>query len=244
MSDLPNQKTFAAFARPANRKIIEELEKQDAEIVLFPPIDAEEIEISQRFENLSDFDWLIFSDGRAVEFFLSAMEKREIDFFELDNLRVCAFGETTADALRFVQLHSDVISATASASEVFKVLRDYEPEFSNLRFLIPKELDRNLEIARYLTESGAAVTELPVYRALINPGYSLTKLKTFLLGGAIDEFVFTAPTDALDFSRLFPAEEISALLRGVKIKAIDAATLQTLREFGLTQALIFKSLNF
>ncbi len=113
MSDSTPPKTYALFANNAIQKIIARLENQSVNIILFPNIEISEILLDEKAEgilkNLNRFDWIIFPDIFAVDFFLRALENLRIDFFELDAVRVCAFGETVADRLRFSLVHADVI---------------------------------------------------------------------------------------------------------------------------------------
>lgn len=235
----PTDKTIALFSTPANRKLISELERGGANIVLFPAVEPAETELDTDAEKLltelSQFDWIIFPDVFAAEYFLSSLEKLAVDFYELDLLRVCAFGETVADRLRFSQVHSDVISNTVETREVFQALAGYETEISNIRALIVTAEAAQPAIAAELKNSGAAVTELPVYRIETDQISGLPKLNAFLKGGAIDEFIFSSPTDALSLSILFPSEDIPNLLAGMIISATNISASQSLNERGVNQ---------
>lgn len=239
MSVLQAGKTYGLFAGAANKKILRELEKIGAEVILFPAVEIEAIEINPETErllkNITEFDWIVFTDVFAADFFLLALEKFDIDFFELDSLRICAFGETVADRLRFAQVHSDVISNSVNALEVFQALKSYESAFASAKFLIPKADKLNPEIADYLTETGARVTRLPVYQThAAEESARLPKLKALLKGGAIDEFLFGSPNDAANLAILFRQENLSNLFAGTTVSAIDSSTAQSLREFGIT----------
>lgn len=239
MSVLQSEKTYGLFANPANKKIIGELGKIGAGIILFPTVETVETEINPHAENLlknlSAFDWVVFPHIFAVDFFLLALERLEIDFFELDELRICAFGETVADRLRFVQVHSDVISNNVNAQDAFQALKSYEPDFETVKILIPKEESLNLDIADYLSETGAGITELPLYQARRSEPSRLPKLEALLKGGAIDEFIFSSPVDAANLAILFHPVNLKDLLAGTTVSAIDSTTAQSLREFGITQ---------
>jgi uroporphyrinogen III methyltransferase / synthase len=242
MSSSQAGKNVAVFQTPANKKIIKELHENGANVILFPTIETEKVELDSEGENLlknlSDFDWLIFSNVFAVDYFLQALEKLEIDLFELDALRVCAFGETVADKLRYSQVHSDVISNSAETNEVFQALNAYEPDFQNIRVLIPKEVEKNVEIAQPLSEAGAVVTELLLYRTQISEPSHLSKLKALLMGGAVDEFLFSSPVEAVSLSLLFPSVEISKLLADTIVIATDATVYQSLREHRISRIIM------
>lgn len=247
MSDFLQAKTYAIFSRPANRKIISQLSRD--EVIEFPAIEAEKLRLSPAekslLENVSDFEWLIFPDVYAVEFFLEALAETGVELFELDLLRILAFGESVADRLRFVQVHADVIPARVDEESVFRAFRDYlsgEEEFVNLRILLAKEStlpqQRQTALTETLRRCNAEVTELSVYRLKIENAAGRTKLKALLKGGAIDEFVFTAPAEVSNLAAVFN-EKLKDLLAGTSVSATDETTFQTLREYDL-RPLYFK----
>jgi len=239
MADFSAAKTYALFSTSANKKIIREIKTSGADFVLFPPIQTEAAEPNSAeriLQNLSIYDWLIFEDVFTVEFFLRKFEESKIDFFDLDNLLICACGETVADHLRFSQVHTDIITNSVKIEDVYAAIKDYlivEKEFENLSFLILKEETARSGLGELLSARSAQVAVLPVYRVKIDDSGELPKHKALLKGGAIDEFIFTSPADVLNLSHLFPAESLTDLLGEIKISATDNITRQALEEFRL-----------
>lgn len=234
-----SEKTYALFSTPTNKKIIAALEEQGTKVFQFPPLEIEKTVLDEKFvgciKNLNAFDWVIFPDVLTVDYFLQNLEENKIDLFEMDSVQVCAFGETVADRLRFVQLHADVVPTSIEATYVFLALSDYigKDGLNNLNFLLAKESTLEYEIQEKLIEKGAIVFELPVYRTKISRADEITKLKILLKSGAIDEFVFSSPTDLIALKLYFGDEEISAILSEVRVSAIDKAMSQTLNEHNL-----------
>jgi uroporphyrinogen-III synthase len=233
------EKTYAVFAGSANKKIISGIENSGANIVLFPLIETKEIEPDTEINNsLTDFetvDWIVFPDVYAVEYFLNALEKSGKDFFELDYVQICAFGETVSDRLRFVQIHADVISNTSDSNGVFKALNDFDSFLNSARFLIPKEETTNLELTELLKQTGAETIEIPVYKVEILDHSRLPKLKALIKGGAIDEFVFCSPAEILNLAFLLYPHRPFEWLSEIGISATEPTTAQSLREFGFTK---------
>lgn len=246
MSDLAAEKTFAVFDNPANKKIIRELETAGAKVFKFTPLEAEEIlpdEFSTEIiENLMRFDWLIFPDVLAVDFFLRILDANETDLFELDALRFCAFGEAVADQLRFVQLHTDVIPNGIDAEIVLSSLKDYigADGLGDLKFLVPKENSQQIELVEKLKLEKAQVEELPVYQTKISDSSEVARLKTLLAGGAIDEFVFTAPTDFIHLRFVFGGKPLNEILSETKVSAVDGKLFQMLKEHDFKHAVLFR----
>lgn len=235
-------KTYALFLNPANRKIVSELEVICAKVILFPVIETREIlngETDKLSPVLAEFDWLIFTDIYTVEFFLQKLQEDAFDFFELDEMRVCAYGESVADRLRFAQLHADIIPNSIKTSEILQTIKDYfidETEFKVAKFLILREKNTVAQIADELKNLGATVSELPIYEIIAEKESETAKLKTLLKGGAIDEFIFTSPFDVINLAHLFPNDNLADVLAETALYAADNATAQSIQEFRLTCA--------
>lgn len=236
---ISNEKTYALFFNPTNKKIVAELEKQGAKVFLFPPLEEERIVLDEEsvaaIKNLGNFDWIIFPDILTVDFFLEILRENEIDLFEMDSAQVCTFGETVADRLRFVQLHADVIPNAVDSNNVFLALSDYigQDKFRSLKFLFLKQTLQHYEIEKKLIGSGSIVFELPIYQTKVLRTNEITKLKTLLKNGAIDEFIFSSPTDLIALENYFENESISKTLSEINVWAANKEIFQTLTEYDL-----------
>lgn len=247
MQNSIKDKTYALFADPNNRKIAVELERAGAKIIEFPPLEIETIEpnenSTEQLSRLAEFDWVIFPDVLTVDFFLQTLEKNRVDFFELDAIRVCAFGEVVSDRLRFVQLHADVVPNRLRTEDIMSALKNYvaAEDFKNLKFLLVRGSFFESELKKQLTQAGADVCELPVYQIKISKQNEITKIKALVRGGAIDEFVFSAPTDFVQLNYIFNGEPLARVFADVKISAADPIVYQTVRENSLICAGLFQT---
>jgi uroporphyrinogen-III synthase len=244
MSESHAERTAAIFASAQNKKLVARLRaERGVKLIEFPDVKAEPVEPEtaageEILANPTDFDWLIFPDPFAVEFFLELLNERGFDLFALDELRVCALGEAVADRLRFVQLHADIIPPRTDAENVFSALADYlssAEEFRNLRFLLPAEISYFSPLAEMIGAAGASVRHFPVYRLTVENEASagLSRLEALLAGGAIDEFVFSSAAEAFNLENLF-RRDLKTLLADASVSvAADEIAFQTLRERGL-----------
>lgn len=235
----PNEKNYALFADSSNKKIIETLEEQGAKVFQFPPLETEKLSLdaNQDFEieNLSAFDWIIFSDVLTVDYFLEILEENAIDLFEMDSVRVCALGEAVADRLRFSQLHADVIPISVETTDIFRSLTDYigEDELKNSNFLLLKAYSIEFEIKKRLSERGATVVELAIYQTKTLRTDEIGKLKTLLSGGAIDEFIFSSPTDLIALKYYLGRDRILPIFSATTVSATDKIMFQMLKEHNI-----------
>ncbi len=238
--------TFAAFDNPISKKILSEIESSGAKLIKLQLLETELIAQTNSAEyniaNFKDFDWLIFPDVLSVDFFVRELEQREIELFELDALRICSFGEVVADQLRFSQIHTDVIPSKNVAETTLTALKAYigADRFDGLTFLVPKEISQTIKLVKELEMLGATVLEIPVYQIKPAEKSEFTRFKRLLLGGAIDEFVFTAPTDFLSLKHLFGHKSLNEIFSEVKTTASDSVILQTLKEHDFNAAVLFK----
>lgn len=239
MNDFSTPKTYALAATATGKKLAAQLAAGGATIVFLPTIETERLDLDEKsnyfLTNADDFDWLIFPDIFAADFFLQAFEDVGKDFFELDAVRVCTFGEAVADRLRFAQIHADVIANSIEPAAIFASLVAYigETAISGKRFLAVKKRSASSDVEAVeadLEKKGAIVSSIEIYAARIAD--ALPRLKALLAGGAIDEFVFAAPADLMALEELLPRELLFGILRETKISATDDVTAQFLRERG------------
>ncbi|HMS42818.1 MAG TPA: uroporphyrinogen-III synthase [Pyrinomonadaceae bacterium] len=239
METFTDTKSYGIFSNAANRKIINDLEESGAKVFLFPVIETEAVERAENIEfinaNLSQTDWLIFPDVFSVDYFLEIMEKCEIELFKIDEKRVLTFGEAIADRLRFSQIHADIIPNSIESDESFSALQEYlqTETVEDLRFFIPVFRGFENDFVRKLKDKGAEVFESEIFTLKYPFDNKIAKLKALLSGGAVDEFVFTAPDDVFSLTQyVFPAS-IKAILQEVKCFATNEITMQTLHESGI-----------
>lgn len=246
MSESAIEKTYALFNNPANRKLVSDLKKTGATVLEFPPVETEKIILDEstitKLKNLGEFDWLIFPDVLAAEFFLENLEELETDLFELDSLRICAVGEAVSDRLRFVQIHADVIPQTIESETIYSAIIDYagEDELKNLKFLYAKEISSADDLIDKLTEKTALVFELPIYRTKITHNSEITRLKILLENGAVDEFIFTAPTDFIALGKYFADAKLKDIFSEIKVSAADGVNFQTAAEHKIEKVSLFR----
>lgn len=237
MSAFDSVKTYGLFKGAANKKLIGEMLSAGTEILLFPHVETSaadlSAEVQETLRNVLNFDWIIVPDVFAAEYFLLALENIGFDFYELDAVRICAVGESVSDRLRYSQVHADVITNTTEAAEAVSAIKNYEPDFPALKALVLRSELIAPKIVSLIKDDNIRFTQLPVYQTNIAPDAPLAKLKSLLKGGAIDEFIFTKPSEIAEFAILFHPEKPADLLADAIASAPDYSTLQSLREFSL-----------
>ena len=184
MTEIENDKTYGLFSTPTNKKIIAELEARNKKILKLPGVESQRIHPAdatlEKILNFANFDWIVFSDVLTVDYFLEILEENEIDLFELDEVRICAFGEAVSDRLRFVQIHTDVLPAKINNEEIIESIKNYvnnENGLNGQRILILRQDNLRLSISQNLMLENADILELPVYRLDTETPESLPKIQ-------------------------------------------------------------------
>ena len=85
-------------------EFVTELEDYGAKVVVCPTIEIRALESYERLdeaiEHLYGYDWLIFTSVNGVDYFFRRLHASGHETSELDELKVCAIGEATAEKLR------------------------------------------------------------------------------------------------------------------------------------------------
>lgn len=217
------------------------LEASGARIIWCPTIEITEPEsyaaLDAAINDIFGYDWVIFTSANGVEYFARRVEALGHSLAELDDVRVCAIGEATAEKLRDVAVHVDLVPGEAKAEGVYRGLCDYlgsAAELRTLNFLLPRAAVARDYLPRVLTEAGARVDDVAAYRTVAPGGSDLGRIKALLDADGIDCVTFTSSSTVRNFARLFDIAELEPLLGGASIACIGDITAETAREFGLT----------
>ncbi|MEZ5425672.1 MAG: uroporphyrinogen-III synthase [Pyrinomonadaceae bacterium] len=243
MAKQTDPQTCALFNTPTNKPIVKKLEDAGMKVFKIPPPKTEPLPIGEGdldvIRNLEALDWLVFFDVFSVDHFLAILEQNGFDPFELDRVRVCALGEATADRLRLFQVHSDLIPTSYRPVDVLSGFLEYAQteDLGGLKILFLRGNGGKTELEVEFKKKGADLIEMPLYRFL-KAEEGITNLTALLAGGAIDEFIFSAPEDMVRLRWLIPEESFAELLGEVRFRASDNLMLQSINETGLKASLI------
>jgi uroporphyrinogen III methyltransferase/synthase len=216
-----------------------ELERYGAVVVLCPTIEIRELESYERLDEAIDhlygYDWLIFTSVNGVEYFFRRLKARDRNASDLDELKVCAIGEATADSLRDLHVHVDVVPEEFKAEGVFAALERFvggTEAMKNLNVLIPRASVARDYLPKALEEAGARVDVVPAYRTSLPAELDRGRVAAMLSGSA-DCIAFTSSSTVRNLARLFDTQDLSAALAGVVIACIGDITATTAAEYGL-----------
>lgn len=192
--------------------------------------------LDEAIENLFGYDWLIFKNEDAVDFFLRRFQTLAHEISELDALRVCGAGEAAVRKLEASQVHIDVIPDRPSSGALLDAIGTYvggREAMRGLTFLVPSAALARDRLQQLIAEAGARIDTVAAFCTVAQTDASLVQLNAILTGGGIDCIVFNSSADVLDFARLFGTNDLAQLLAEAEIACADSSASQTAGDFGL-----------
>jgi len=192
--------------------------------------------LDEALSNLYGYDWLVFTSTNAVEHFMARLAAAGLEAGDLDDLRVCAVGQATAERLAEAHVHVDVVPARAQAEGVLAALEEYlggRAGFANLNFLMPRAAAGRDLIPDGLEAAGARCDVAPAYRTVRPESTDRAKVEALLVGGGVDCVTFTSPSTVRHFAELFGARDLAPLLSGVRVACIGEVTARAAADHNL-----------
>ena len=184
---------------------------------------------------LPSFDWLIFTSGNAVDFFLRRVDELALT---LDNLpAVAAVGSATARRLRERAINIDYMPDEFVGTELVLGLGDLQGK----KVLLPRAKIGRPEITDLLQTQGALLTEVPLYDT-VTAVPTLDALAN--LNKGFDVITFTSPSSVRNFSKIISdkADELEMVvntsLHGALVLCIGPVTAEAAAEAGFANPLI------
>lgn len=215
------------------------LENYGAKVLICPTIEIRELEnydrLDEALDHLYGYDWLIFTSANGVAFFLQRLTNRGLKVDDLDEIRVCAIGQRTADKLHKAHVHVDLVPTNSTAEGVFAALSEFAggvERLHGLNILLPRALVGRDHLPKALGEAGARVDVVPAYQTVVPENFDRGRLSAMLAGSG-DCIAFTSPSTVKNLAQLFDTHDLSNVLQGVVIACIGPVTAAAAVEYGL-----------
>lgn len=206
------------------------LEELGAKVIEAPTIDlvppADWSAIDQAVRRVGEYDWLVLTSVNGVSALAERLEAMGLDARHLAGVKVAAIGEATADALGRMGVRADLVPTQFVAESLAADLIAREPIRGRRVLLLRADIARPA-LPRMLTEAGAEVVDLPVYRT-VQAAQLPDALREAVEQGRVDWITFTSSSTVRHFFELLGEDR--AKLGGVRIASIGPITTATLRE--------------
>ena len=234
VSPLAGRRVLVTRARQQAGPTCEALEALGAEVVCLPtiqfaaPVDDEPLR--RAAGRLEEYDWLIVTSANAVEPLWTSVRAAGRDARAFANLRICAIGPGTAQALSGMGLCADLIPEDHRAEGVLAALAE-EP-LAAKRVLIPRAAVAREVLPETLRARGAEVDVVPAYRTVLPEPEQTAEGLDAVRRGEVDVLTFTSASTVDHFAELVGAD-LAASVAGRTIVAIGPVTAAACARHGL-----------
>jgi len=211
------------------------LEAQGATVIDLPLIqvtkDVNLDTLAEVFQELSRYEWIIFTSVNGVKFFFDEFHRVFDDIRSIGLVRIAVVGEATAAAVREQHLRVDLQPKKASGDELAKELINRESMDSAKVLVVTGNRNRD-NLVEQLHEARTIVDQLPVYKTEETDLAANPVAADFRAKGA-DAIFFASPSAAQSFF-----DQAAALKLGAKAKrplagSIGSTTTATMKQLGL-----------
>ena len=188
--------------------------------------------LDRSIETISDYHWLLLTSVNGVKYFFKRLYEKGRDARALKDIKVCAIGPGTADAVRKYGIIPDLVPSTYRAEAVVDEFRKFKVD--NLKILLPRASKAREILPDELRKMGATLDIVDVYRTVM-PENKVESVCKMLEEGEIDMITFTSSSTVTNFMKMFgnKAEHVKTWLKDVNIASIGPVTSETARKLGL-----------
>jgi uroporphyrinogen-III synthase len=215
------------------------LEGYGANVIICPTIEIREPDNYERLDEALDhlygYDWLIFTSTNGVEFFLKRLTHRGQQIADLDEIKVCAIGQRTADKLHDAHVHVDLVPSQSTAEGVFAALSEFtggDEHLRGLNILLPRAAAGREVLPEALQKAGARIDIVTTYQTVLPDNIDRGKLAAMLAGSG-DCIAFTSPSTIKNLAKLFDTHDLGKTLPNIVVACIGSVTAAAAAEYGL-----------
>jgi len=211
------------------------LREKGAEVIELPTIKIQPIKnakpLDQEIRRLNLYDWLIFTSVNGVEHFFNRLHACRQDVRALANVKLCAIGPATKEALEQRGLRVDVMPKEFVAEAIVKKLKK-STQLKGKKILVPRAKEARDLLIKELQKSGAQVKEVAVYETIIDRENKDGLLKSFR-EAAPDIVTFTSSSTAKNFVDLVGKKSFKTIFSKSKFVSIGPITSKTAKGLGI-----------
>ena len=232
---LKNKTILVTRQAEQSSEFIAEVERRGGRVVVFPTIMITDpdswIDCDRALAAILTYDGLIFTSTNGVEKFFERSKARGVNTELFGRLAVYAVGEKTRKEIERrglrVAFVPDHYSAAALA-EYFATAGVREK-----KFLFPRGNLPGTNIVDQLSQLGASVNPVVVYKTTEADGSGSEEIMRQLTAGQIDVVTFASPSAAQNFVKMSSGEEVARIHEHTKIAVIGPSTAEAARSLGL-----------
>jgi uroporphyrinogen III methyltransferase / synthase len=223
------------LTRPKDQSegLINLLQEKGAVPIIFPVVQDYPPDdwgpLDQALMKLSDYDGVIFSSGKGVQYFLNRLREKNSDIRELKGLEVYAHGTKANEAVEALGIRVTPISNPLDAEALKKSMG--KDKLSGCRYLLLRAAKAPQHLPGLLMELGAVVDAIQAYQSLPLCPKNTGFFESFGLG-EINVITFTSADTVNNFYKLIPKNLLPQLEESI-IACIGPSTANAAKSLGL-----------
>ena len=185
--------------------------------------------LDHAIHTISDYEWLIFTSVKGVDFFFKRLFDLQRDARDLHSLRIATIGPATSKRLFDFGITSDILPKDYRAESLVETFSGMN--IKNKKILLPRARDARSVLPVELTKMGAVIDDVAVYTNTADQE-NADLLLSRLGESTIDLITFTSSSTVKNFKAMLPPDRFQELIGGVIIACIGPITAETAKEVG------------
>ncbi|MBI4115735.1 MAG: uroporphyrinogen-III C-methyltransferase [Candidatus Omnitrophica bacterium] len=219
-------------ARAQSSELVRKLSERGAEVLEFPTLEilppSHPEQMDREIQNLSKYDWLVFTSINGVHSFFERMKKLGKDARIFRNIKVAAIGDVTAKALEEKGILADLTPKEFTSMALFEQLKK-RGEISGKKYLLARADIAPSDLKQALEKEGAEVVDIEAYQTR-RPKGEESKLLGWFRNQKIDYITFTSSSTVRNFFESIPPTFRKKIQS--EFVSIGPVTSATLKEYG------------
>ncbi len=220
--------TRAREQASAFSQMIEEAggEAYELPTIVIDPADESD-DLMRAVREAHSYDWVVFTSVNGVYAFFKSLKKQHLDIRSLGNVKICAIGPKTKEALEDKGLLVEAMPEKFIAESVIDCLKPLIKP--NDKILLPRsDLARTI-LVDVLTELGTKVDEVIAYRTKKNNEFDESIIEK-IKDKSINIITFTSSSTVTNLMEIIKDKSI---LEDIILASIGPATSETMRQHGI-----------
>lgn len=232
---LMGKRIIVTRAREQASEFVKLLSDLGADCIEYPTIkivpSQNLVPLENAIENLSTYDWLVFTSVNGVSTFFDMLFKKEKDVRALNHMQTATIGPATSKRLLDFGITSDIIPTTFRAESIVEAFQHIDVK--DKKILLPRAKEARPILPVELKKLGANVDEIVAYcteQVTDNTGDLITRLEN----NEVDLITFTSSSTVRNFKNLLPVDMFDAIMQNVTVASIGPITTDTAEALGFT----------
>lgn len=229
-----NKRILVTRARAQSSVLSEKIRQLGGEAVEFPLIRIEETNdpfLSKVIQEISNYNWLVFTSQNGVEYFMDALFASGKDARCLAGIKVAAVGNATEESLKQRGVCPDLIPERFVAESL---LESMVPLINQSDQILLVQGAQARPLLREGLEKLAKVSDLAIYKTVKESQWKQGDLTKYLEENKVDAITFTSSSTVNHLMEAYDGE--LSQLQKIPLVSIGPVTTESIKEFGLQPA--------